>query len=78
MVAFGRPRCRLISAVGLLLLTLLAAPSAELADVKVPARLPGLPTPPRATHDGPMRIMRVASVDPGCGPIGLNGFLPKA
>jgi hypothetical protein len=68
MAVFGRPLSRLVSAVGLLLLTLLAATAAALADVKVPARLPGLPTPPRgALHEGPMRIMRVASVDPACG-----------
>ena len=55
------------AAVALLSLMLLAAPSAGLAEVKVPSRLPGLPTPPRAPHEGPVRIMRVASVDPACG-----------
>ena len=55
------------AAVALLSLILLAAPSAGLAEVKVPSRLPGLSTPPRAPHEGPMRIMRVASVDPACG-----------
>lgn len=49
------------------LLALLAASSAALADLKVPARLPGLPLPARAQREGPMRIVRVMSVDPACG-----------
>jgi hypothetical protein len=50
----------------MVLLALLAASPAALADLKVPARLPGLPLP-RAPREEPMRIVRVTSVDPACG-----------
>jgi len=51
------------------LLTLLAPSSAAAApaNLRVPARPPGLPLPARAPREGPVRIVRVTSADPSCG-----------
>ncbi|MBV9286973.1 MAG: hypothetical protein JO288_03980 [Hyphomicrobiales bacterium] len=49
------------------LLALATVSSGALADFRIPARLPGLATSPRAPREGPLRIIRVTSVDPACG-----------
>jgi hypothetical protein len=62
------------------LVALVAMRAEALADLKLPARLPGLPPPPRLRGEPPMRIVRVVSVDPACGTncpewISAEGFI---